>query len=280
MRFDDKVVLITGAAHGMGAYEALEFAKEGAHIVALDISDQNSALNYFLGSTDELNSLVEEIRKMGRKAIAVIADVRKNDDVKSAVDKAIAEFGRIDVLVNNAGVLAVAPIIHTTEKQINLLIDVNIKGVIYCCQHVIPHMARQKYGKIINISSGAGLSAEPCTSVYAATKYAVLGLTESLAGELAHYNINVNAVCPGNIRTPMHKIKKGGPESEETVDVGEEGPLAYNKTFFGREVTPQDISNAILFLASEDSRNITSHWISVTAGIEKKPLSTEPYFTP
>ncbi|MFC1862595.1 SDR family NAD(P)-dependent oxidoreductase [Thermodesulfobacteriota bacterium] len=279
MRFDGKVVLITGAAHGMGAYEAKQFAKEGADIVALDISRQNSNLNYFLGSSDELDSLVKEIRGMGRKAIPVIADVSKTDEVKAAIDKAVAEFGRIDVLVNNAGVVAVAPIVNTTEEQINLLIDVNLKGVIYCCQHVIPHMSRQKYGKIINISSGAGVYAEPCISIYAATKYAVLGLTESLAGELAYYNINVNAVCPGNIRTPMHQVRIGGPDSTETVDVGDEGALAYNSTFFHREVTPQDISNAVLFLASEESRNITSHWIPVTAGIEKKPLSPEPYFT-
>ena len=278
MRFDDKVVLVTGAAHGMGAYEALQFAKEGADIVALDISKQNSTLNYFLGTSEELSKLVDEIKGMGRRAIGVLANVGKRDEVKSAVEKAVAEFGKIDILVNNAGVVAVAPLTQTTEEQIRLLIDVNIKGVIYCCQQVIPYMARQKYGKIINISSGAALYAEPCISVYAATKYAVLGLTESLAGELAYYNINVNAVCPGNIRTPMHQIHQGGPDSKETKDVGEEGPLAYDSTFFRREVTPQDISNAVLFLASEEARNITAHWIPVTAGIEKKALSLEPYF--
>jgi len=279
MRFDGKVALITGAAHGMGACEALQFAKEGANIVALDISKQISTLDYFLGSNDELDKLVGEIKGMGRKAIGVVADVSKSDQVKDAVDKAIAEFGRIDILVNNAGVLAVAPIIHTTEEQIRLLIDVNIKGVIYCCQHVIPHMAKQRYGKIINISSGAGLYAEPCISVYAATKYAVLGLTESLAGELAYYNINVNAVCPGNIRTPMHRVRRGGPDSQETEDIGNEGPLAYDLTFFRREVTAQDITDTVLFLASEEAKNITAHWIPVTAGIEKKALAPEPYFT-
>jgi NAD(P)-dependent dehydrogenase (short-subunit alcohol dehydrogenase family) len=278
MRFDGKVALITGAAHGMGACEALQFAKEGANIVALDIAKQISTLDYFLGSNDELNKLVDEVNGMGRKSIGVVADVSKSDQVKNAVDKAIAEFGKIDILVNNAGVLAVAPLINTTEEQIRLLIDVNLKGVIYCCQHVIPHMAKQRYGKIINISSGAGLYAEPCISVYAATKYAVLGLTESLAGELAYYNINVNAVCPGNIRTPMHQIRRGGLDSRETEDVGDEGPLAYSSTFFRREVTAQDIADTVLFLASEEAKNITAHWIPVTAGIEKKALAPEPYF--
>ena len=279
MRFDGKVALVTGAAHGMGACEALQFAKEGANIVALDISKQISTLDYSLGSSDELSKLVNEIKGMGRKAIGVVADVRKSDEVKNAVDKAIAEFGKIDILVNNAGVLVVSPLIHTTEEQIRLLIDVNIKGVIHCCQHVIPHMAKQRYGKIINISSGAGLYAEPCISVYAATKYAVLGLTESLAAELAYYNINVNAVCPGNIRTPMHQIRRGDADDQETEDAGAEGPLAYTATFFRREVTAQDIANTVLFLASEEASNITSQWIPVTAGIEKKALAPEPYFT-
>lgn len=278
-RFEGKVVLITGSAHGMGAYDALRFAEEGADIVAVDISQQSSTLNYVLGSTGELDEVVGKIRGMGRKAVAVVADVSQSDQVKKAVDRAIAEFGKIDILVNNAGVLAVSPLVETSEQQIRLLVDVNIKGVIYCCQHVIPHMARRKYGKIINVSSGAGIYAEPCISVYAATKYAVLGLTESLAAELAYYNINVNAVCPGNIRTPMHRVRVGGPDCQETEDAGVEGPLGYTANFFGREITAEDIANTVLFLASDDARNITSHWIPVTAGVEKRPVSSEPYFT-
>ena len=266
MRFDGKVVLVTGAAHGMGACEALEFAKEGASVVALDIAKDISVIDYALGSSDELDKLVNEIKGMGRKSIGVVADVSKNDEVRDAVDKAIAEFGKIDILVNNAGVLVISPLIHTTEEQINTMIDVNIKGVIYCCMHVIPHMARQRYGKIINIASGAALQADPTMSVYDATKYAVLGLTESLAAELAYYNINVNAVCPGGILTPMHKGRPVIPEL--TI-----------RNFFRREVTVEDVAAGVLFLASDEARNITSHWLPVTAAIEKKAPATEPYFT-
>jgi NAD(P)-dependent dehydrogenase (short-subunit alcohol dehydrogenase family) len=279
MRFRDKVVFITGAAHGMGAYEALQFAKEGADIAALDISKQQAALNYCLGSNEELDRVVKEVKGMGRRAIALTADVSQSGEVKNAVDRAVAELGKIDILVNNAGVLAVAPLVDTTEEQINLLIDVNIKGAIYCCKHVIPHMARRRYGKIINISSGAGIHAEPCISVYAATKYAVLGLTESLAAELAYYGINVNAVCPGNIRTPMHQARRGGPDSQETEDLGVDGPLGYEANYFRREVTPEDVANAVLFLASDAARNITSHWLPVTAGVEKRSIPCEPFFT-
>jgi NAD(P)-dependent dehydrogenase (short-subunit alcohol dehydrogenase family) len=277
MRFVGKVALVTGAAHGMGACDALGFAKEGASVVVLDIAKNIPTLDYALGSSDELDKLVEEIKGMGQKAIAVTADVSKSDEVKRAVDKAIAEFGRIDILVNNAAVFEPAPLVYATEKQINIMTDVNFKGVIYCCQHVIPHMARQKYGKIINIASGGALYAEPMISVYAATKYAVLGLTEALAAELAYYNINVNAVCPGTIRTPMHKgrdISKVFPQlTPEEFDA-----KVYAGNFFHREVTDQDVANTVLFLASDEARNITSHWIPVSAGVEKKAPSSGPYF--
>jgi NAD(P)-dependent dehydrogenase (short-subunit alcohol dehydrogenase family) len=129
-------------------------------------------------------------------------------------------------------------------------------------------MAKQRYGKIINISSGAGLYAEPLIAVYGATKYAVLGITESLAGELGYYNINVNAVCPASIRTAMHQIRTG--DSKETFDAGAEGPLAYHINYFHREVTPDDIADTVLFLASDEAKNITSHWIRLLPGPKKR----------
>ena len=264
MRFDDKVALITGAARGIGACVALQFAKEGANIVALDITQDIAAIDYSLGNVSDLEKVVNDVKKMGRNAIGVIADVSKSAQVKIAVDKAIVEFGKIDILVNNAGIILRSPFVNSTEEQIRAVIDVNINGCIFCCQHVIPHMARQKYGKIVNISSGAGLRAEPGLSIYSATKYAVLGLTEALAAELAYYNINVNAVCPTGVRTGLNK----GRQIASTAD-----------NYFRREITVEDIAAAVLFLASEEARNITSTWIPVTAGVEKKTPSLEPYFT-
>jgi NAD(P)-dependent dehydrogenase (short-subunit alcohol dehydrogenase family) len=197
MRFSGKVAFITGAARGMGACAALEFAKKGADIVAVSRGRKDPVTRTL--SNDDLDGVVNEIKTMGRRAIGVIADISKSVDVKNAVSKAIAEFGKIDILVNNAGVIFNSPIIYSSEEDINNVIDVNLKGCIFCCKYVVPHMARQNYGKIINISSGAGLYAEPNYTAYSASKYGIIGLTESLAAEVSHYNINVNAVCPGAV---------------------------------------------------------------------------------
>lgn len=278
MRFDRKVVLITGAAHGMGASHALGFAREGADVVAVDIAKDVPGIVYGMATNTELDQVVKEIKGVGRKAINVIADVSKNAEVKAAVNKAIAEFGKIDILVNNAGVLSGSPLINMTEKEINALIDVNIKGVIYCCMHVIPYMAKQRYGKIINISSCAGLNALPTISVYSATKYAVIGLTEALAAELCHYNINVNAVCPGGVFTPMvERIKlKLSPGVDPRASYLTDSATNH---FFHREITAQDVTNAVLFLASDEAKNITSHMLPVSAAGEKSAPASDPYFT-
>ncbi len=276
MRFEGKVALVTGAAQGMGASHALGFAKEGADVVVVDIAKDVSGLTYSLASNAELDRVVSEIKDMGRKAISVIADVSKSAEVKAAVDKAIAEFGKIDILVNNAGVIATMPLVNMTEEQISLLIDINLKGTIYCCLHVIPHMARRKYGKIINISSALGLYGEPMVAVYSASKYGVRGLTEALAAELCHYNINVNAVGPGAVFTPMMERSRG-------QAFGTDSQTAYKDAcanhFFRREISAQDVTNAVLFLASDEARNITSHILPVSAGFEKKTPAPEPYFT-
>ena len=276
MRFSGKVAFITGAARGMGACIALEFAKEGADVIAVSKGREDPVSGKV--SNDDLDKVVKEIVAMGRKAIGIMANVTKSAEVKNAVSQGIAEFGKIDILVNNAGNIFNAPIISSREEDINMVIDVNLKGCIFCCKYVVPHMARRNYGKIINVSSGVGLYAEPNYTAYSASKYAVHGLTEALAAEVSHYNINVNAVCPGSILTPMLRRMLGIRFPGKNPD--EEYLKRLDGQFFHREVTEKDVANAVLFLASEDARNITSQWLAVTAGKEKKQPAAKPYFVP
>ena len=258
MRFDGKVAIVTGSGQGIGKAIAMALAAEGAKIVT------NNRQQGTQGG--DAATVAAEIKSAGGVAIPFFGDVSNQKEAGKLVQTALSNFGKIDILVNNAGIYLDGAIINNTEEQISDVINVNIKGYIYCCQHVIPHMAKQKYGKIVNISSGAGLKANPMISVYSATKYAILGLTEALAAELAYYNINVNAVCPGIIPTAMNDWQ---PQIHKLA--------AYN--YFRREVTPEDIAVGVLFLASDEARNITGHGLPVTAGCEKQIPPPEPFFT-
>ena len=258
MRFDGKVAIVTGSGQGIGKAIAKALAAEGARVVT------NNRKPGAKGG--DAATVAAEIKLTGGEAVPFFGDVSDYKEAGKLVQTAINNFGKIDILVNNAGIYVSGALINATEEQIDDVIDVNIKGYIYCCQHVIPHMARQKHGKIINISSGAGLKANPMIAVYSATKYAILGLTESLAAELAYYNINVNAVCPGIIPTAMNNWQ---PEIYELAATN----------FFRREVTPEEIAAGVLYLASEEARNITGYGLPITAGCEKQLPSLKPYFT-
>ena len=255
MRFAGKVAIVTGSGQGIGRSIALGLAAEGAKVVT-----NNRAVGSKGG---DAATVASEIKAFGGEAIAVFGNVSDYQESLNIVETTIRKYGRVDILVNNAATMLRGSIINYTKAQIHEIIDVNLVGCIYCCQHVIPHMARQKYGKIVNVSSGAGLQGEPNMSVYSATKYAVIGLTEALAPELGYYNINVNAVCPGAIETRMSRGSGG----------------SYNDNILYREITPEDVAATVLFLASDESKSITSVWIPVTSGIEKRVLPHKPLFT-
>jgi 3-oxoacyl-[acyl-carrier protein] reductase len=255
MRFEGKVAVVTGSGQGIGKSIALAFAAEGAKVVT------NNRAKGTKGG--DAVTTAAEIRAAGGKAFPFFGSVSDYNDSQKLVKTAVDHFGKIDILVNNAAILLNGSLVNYTEQQIRDIVDINVNGCIFCCQAAIPYMAKQKYGKIVNISSGAGLQGDATISVYSATKYAVLGLTESLAVELAYYNINVNAVCPGGVPTRMN-FKPGA---------------TYDYNFFHREITGNDIAAAVLFLASEEARNITSSWLPVTAGVEKKVPDPKPFFT-
>ncbi len=192
MDLKGKVFLITGASRGIGAATALLAAKEMVKV----------AVNY-KKNLSLAEKIAQEISKTGSESLICQADVSDITQVKSMVQKIIDEWGRIDVLINNAGVLNSGHILNLTYEQIEETIDVNIKGLIIVTKEVTPHMVGQRDGIIVNISSGAGKRGHADYSVYSATKFAVLGFTQSIAQDLAGHNIRAYAVCPGHVATDM-----------------------------------------------------------------------------
>ena len=267
-RLEGKVAIVTGAAHGMGACHAISLAREGADVALADIWQDIPHVGYALGTEEELNRVVEEIRSLGRRAIGIRCDVSKRDDVERMVQRVIDEFGRIDILVSNAGVAAVAtPLWEITEEQWDTIIDVNLKGTFLCCKYVLPHMIKQQSGKVINIGSIWGREGGVGAGPYSASKGGVHNLTHSLAKDCAPYNINVNAVAPGVVLTPMVQGVTGPAVRMAGISEKELYPMVCRMYhIFGREVLPQDVSNAVVFLASEESRNINGMVIYVDGG--------------
>jgi len=241
MKLKGKVALITGAGRGIGKAIALEFAREGASIV----------VNYSK-SKKEADETVNEINKLGPKAISVRADVSKKDEVENMFESSLKEFKRIDILVNNAGIISVAAIEKITEEDWNRLIDVNLKGVFLCSQAASKIMMRQKTGKIINISSIYGsIFGAQYVMPYCASKAGVANLTKSLALALAPH-VQVNSVSPGNIDTDM--TRHAGEEFLKKV---------INNTPMKRLGKPEEIAKVAVFLASNDSDFITGQNIVI-----------------
>ena len=191
MILKDQTVIITGAARGIGKGIALTLAREGAAIV---VADRNA---------EGAEHTAGEIRAAGGAAKGVAVDVTNRDDVHRLMQTAVAEFGRVDVLVNNAGVVSNTPILDLSEPEWDLTLAVNLKGVFLCSQSAARIMAARRSGRIINISSLSGKVGAPGQAAYCASKHAVLGLTKVMAIDLAPYGINVNAICPGNTETEM-----------------------------------------------------------------------------
>ncbi|MEM2950638.1 MAG: 3-oxoacyl-ACP reductase family protein [Nitrososphaeria archaeon] len=251
MRLKDKVCLVTGASRGIGRAIAITFGREGADV----------AVNYSR-SREKAEEVVNEIIKFGRKAITVKADVSNKEEVNEMVETVIKEFGKIDVLVNNAGITWRNPdILGATKEEWEKVLGVNLLGTYYCIQAVAPYMIKQRYGKIINIASLAGIGVSIGEEVaYAPSKAAVINLTKRLAYKLGPYNINVNAIAPGLIRTEILSVGRSKEEVEKLLE--EVAKL----TALRRTGEPQDIANVALFLASDESNFITGQLIVADGG--------------
>jgi len=267
--FSGKVALVTGAANGQGRSHAVEYAKHGADVVALDICKDKETVAYDMGTRKTLNTLVDQIRDDYNDAVAVAADVSAEEEVIAAVDEALAEFGQIDFLVNNAGILSMSHLAEMDEKTWDHVIDVNLKGVWLCSKHVGQHMIdRGGSGKIINISSTAGLAGMPGNGHYVASKHGVLGLTKSFALEMAEYGVNVNAVCPTGVDTPMIRTQEEEYGEEMVQRMGE---LAGTfNVFDDGNIDPVDVSEAVMWLSCDAARYVTGISLPVDAGFTAK----------
>jgi len=244
MRLKDKVAIITGAASGLGRATALTFAREGAKIVVADVNEEAG------------KKVVAEILQIGSAASFARVNVADPESVTQMAANAVAQYGGIDILINNAGILADARLVKMDLEQWQRVIDVNLKGVFLCGQAVARVMETQGRGVILNAASVVGLYGNFGQSNYVAAKAGVIGMTKTWARELGRKGIRVNAVAPGFIETDMIKTI---PE-KVIATLKEKTPLA-------RMGTPQDIANAYLFLASDEASFITGTVLSVDGGI-------------
>lgn len=254
--FKDKVVVITGATGGIGSKLASMLAKEEAKLVLIDLFlDKLEELSYNLGITTDNYLLVE-------------ADVSKEEDVKRYVDKTIEKFNKIDAFINNAGIEGkVASIIETTSDNLDLVLNVNVKGVYYGLKHVMPIMIKNKYGSIVNTSSIAGLKGSPGLAPYVASKHAVIGITKTAALEVASFNVRVNAVCPGPVDNRMMRSIEDGIEPGKGNKIKEE----FRKNIpLERYSTNEEVANLILFLISDKASSITGAIYSIDGGMSVK----------
>jgi NAD(P)-dependent dehydrogenase (short-subunit alcohol dehydrogenase family) len=247
MRLENKIALVTGASRGIGRDIALAFAREGADIT----------INC-LASVELAEEVAREIKGLGRRAMVIRANVADKAEIEGMVKKIVAEFGRLDILVNNAGMAVVGASAELEESQWKKGIDVMLTGVFFCSQAAGKEMIKQQNGKIINIASIAGIGALPERACYCSAKAGVIQLTRVLGCEWAKYNINVNAVAPGYVKTALVEelIEKGKYDEEK---LSARAPM-------GRLGTCEEVADAAVFLASEESRYITGQTIVVDGG--------------
>lgn len=244
MILQNQVAIVTGAGQGIGKAIALRLAKEGANIGIIEINEKTA------------NDSALAIRRQGRRASVNVADVSNPGQVEKAVDNIAVEFGRVDILVNNAGIEKRAPFLEITPEEWQRQLDVNLSGTFYCSQSAARHMAKRKYGRIVNLSSVAGLIGPIDLATYGATKAGVVGLTRAAALDLADYGITVNAIAPGPIET---ELMRGAWSEEALRERPQHGAIAR----FG---TVDEIAHAAIFLASPDSGFITGVTLPVEGG--------------
>ena len=250
-----KAAIVTGAGSGIGRAIALALAREGARICVADIDERSG------------QDTAGEIARAAGSAEFIRTDVSRPEDARAMVDRTAATFGRLDILVNNAGLQYVAPIVEYPEDKWNLLIGVLLTGTFLCTKYALPHMVKQRWGRVVNVASAHGLVASPFKSAYVSAKHGVVGFTKTAAWEVAGSGVTVNAVCPGYVRTPLVEKQiadqarvHGIPESEVVTRIMLE-PHAIK-----RMIEPDEVAAMVVYLCSDAAAMVTGVALTIDGG--------------
>jgi SDR family mycofactocin-dependent oxidoreductase len=265
-RVEGKVALVTGAARGQGRSHALRLAEEGADVIAVDLCQAVPGTPYPGATPDDLAETVKEVEALDRRIVAREVDVRDRAAFAAAVDAGVAELGRLDIVVGNAGVCLPARWDQVSEENWDTTLDINAKGVWHTVLVSAPHLIAAGGGSIVLTSSSAGLKAAPFMVPYVASKFAVTGMTKAFAAELGKHRIRVNSVHPTGVDTPM----AAGDTMSVINALIEDNPrlgAVMGNMFPVDSVEARDISNAVLFLASDEARYVTAAAYAVDAGL-------------
>jgi NAD(P)-dependent dehydrogenase (short-subunit alcohol dehydrogenase family) len=257
-RLINRIALVTGGGSGIGEGICIRFAEEGAHIAVADIREEIA------------NEVTKKIRTLGRDSIALKIDVSQRLEVEKTVEKIINYFGRIDILVNSAGISNIIPFIETTDEIWDNTISINLRGTFLCCQVVIQQMLKQGKGKIINLSSQSGKRGTSWSAAYCASKAGIIGLTQSIATEFAPNRININAICPGIVFTPMWDKQLEDYGRKKNLLKEEVKDYLLSKIPLGYFAEPQEVANLAVFMASDESDYMTGQAINFTGGQEMR----------
>jgi D-sorbitol dehydrogenase (acceptor) len=255
MRLEGKTAIVTGGAQGIGRATAKRFAADGASVVIGDLQEEGA------------QAVAKEITDAGGQALGIALDVRDQAQVRTVVDRAVEQFGGVDILMNNAGVIRITPFLEITEEEWDLLFDVNCKGLLWCAQAAARQMIKQgRGGKIINVASQAGRRGEPLVLTYCASKATVISMTQSMGLALAEHKINVNAIAPGIVDTPLWESNDRRFAELLGMEVGEPKRTFVKSIPLGRIEQPEDVAGVAAFLASSDADYITQQCYNVDGG--------------
>ncbi|MQA93647.1 MAG: mycofactocin-coupled SDR family oxidoreductase [Streptosporangiales bacterium] len=266
-RLDGRVAVITGGARGQGRAHAVRLAREGADIVICDIGEPIGTVAYPMGSETELAETARLVREQGRRAVTVKADVRNLAAMEEVAAQAVAMFGRIDILLANAGIAGASPIAEMTGEQWKDMIDINLTGVFHAFRAVVPHMIERGYGRIVATSSIVARMGATNSGHYAAAKWGVIGLVKSLSLEVAAHGITVNAVLPSGVNTiQVHnevayrafRPDLEHPTREDVMPLFANGPGL---------LEPEDVSAAMMFLVSDEHGHMNGETLTLSAGM-------------